>query len=44
MAEEQVVIIDVGSASVKAGYSGEDLPSCIFPTSVAQKWARGIEV
>lgn len=34
MAEDGVIIIDVGSGSCKVGYSGEDTPRSIFPSVV----------
>lgn len=30
--EEATVVVDVGSASVKAGFSGEDTPRSVFPS------------
>lgn len=33
--EEPIFIVDIGSSSVKAGYSGEDTPSYIIPSVVA---------
>ena len=41
--EENVLVVDVGSASVKAGFAGDDSPSITFP-SIAQKSARGVLV
>ena len=35
MTEEQTIIIDNGSDSIKAGFAGEDLPRVVFPTVVA---------
>ena len=32
MVQEPIFIVDIGSSSVKAGYSGEDTPSYIFPS------------
>lgn len=43
MSEVPVLVVDVGSASLKSGYSGEDAPATIIP-SVAQKCANGLEV
>lgn len=34
MDEEEAIVIDAGSASVKAGYSGEDTPRVVFPSTV----------
>lgn len=42
MSEYPVVVIDIGSASVKAGWAGDDVPSVIFP-SVAAKCPTNIE-
>lgn len=28
---ERTIVVDVGSSSVKAGFSGEDIPRAIFP-------------
>jgi len=42
MSDEPVIVVDMGSASVKAGYSGDDVPASIFPSAV-QKWATGID-
>jgi actin-related protein len=43
MSHETVLVVDVGSASLKAGYAGEDTPATIIP-SVAQKYPHGVEV
>lgn len=40
---ETVLVVDVGSASLKAGYAGEDNPATIIP-SIAQKFPHGLEV
>lgn len=29
---EATTVIDVGSSSVKAGFSGEDMPRAVFPS------------
>ena len=34
--QEEVVIVDMGSGFLKAGFSGEDLPRCVIPTSIAE--------
>eukprot|EP01038_Epipyxis_sp_PR26KG_P007604 gene7604-10354_t len=34
--DQPVLVVDIGSSSVKAGYSGEDVPSYVFP-SIANK-------
>lgn len=33
--DEATIVVDVGSSSVKAGFSGEDMPRAVFP-SVAE--------
>jgi actin-related protein len=43
MSDAPVLVVDIGSASLKAGYAGEDAPATIIP-SVAQKCANGLEV
>jgi actin len=46
MADESVFIVDIGSSSVKAGFSGEDIPSYVFPsamTKIPQKHEESIE-
>ena len=37
MAEESILVVDIGSSSVKAGYSGEDIPSYVFPSTSSNK-------
>eukprot|EP01084_Bolivina_argentea_P218315 370496_1 len=32
--DERAVVIDNGSSCIKAGFAGEDLPKCIFPSIV----------
>lgn len=44
MAEDAVLVVDVGSSSLKAGYSGEDIPSYVFPSTVSMPSARNVEV
>ena len=34
---EEFVVIDMGSGSIKVGYSGEDLPRIVIPTCVGEK-------
>lgn len=29
-------MVDIGSSSVKAGFSGEDVPSYVFPSTLAR--------
>lgn len=36
MNRETVLVVDAGSSSIKAGYSGEDVPSYVFPSTVAK--------
>ncbi|RYH32312.1 hypothetical protein EON65_00840 [archaeon] len=43
MSEEHVFILDIGSSSVKGGYSGEDSPSYVFPSTLT-KAPRTVEV
>lgn len=43
MTDSVVLVVDAGTASLKAGYAGEDAPATIIP-SVAQKCANGLEV
>jgi actin-related protein len=44
MAEESILVVDVGSSSVKVGFSGEDIPSYVFPSTIAMPSSRTIEV
>ena len=34
--DEESIVIDAGSASVKVGYSGEDTPRSVFPSTVIE--------
>ena len=43
MSDEPVIVVDVGSASVKAGFAGDDVPTSIFP-SIVNKPVTGIDV
>lgn len=43
MSDIPVLVVDVGSASLKAGYAGDDSPVTVIP-SMAQKCAKGVEV
>lgn len=36
MSEESILVVDIGSSSVKAGFSGEDVPSYVFPSTLAR--------
>jgi actin-related protein len=45
MADEHIFVVDIGSSSVKAGYSGEDVPSYVFPSTTSSKYDKeAIEV
>eukprot|EP00397_Hematodinium_sp_SG-2012_P038043 GEMP01041333.1.p1 GENE.GEMP01041333.1~~GEMP01041333.1.p1 ORF type:complete len:373 (+),score=77.60 GEMP01041333.1:55-1173(+) len=37
MDEHDVVVLDIGSGSIKAGYSGEDMPRSVVPTVCTEK-------
>ena len=41
--DEPIVVVDVGSSSIKAGFSGEDSPSYIYPSTLT-KHPRMVEV
>ena len=43
MSDLPVLVADVGSSSLKAGYAGEDSPATVIP-STGQKCAKGLEV
>ena len=32
--ESEVIVVDVGTGYIKAGYSGEDLPRVVLPTII----------
>ena len=34
--ESEVVVVDMGSGFIKAGYSGEDLPRVVIPTVIGE--------
>ena len=36
MAENQAIVIDNGSASIKAGFAGDDAPRAVFPSIVGR--------
>jgi len=42
--EQQPIVIDNGSGMVKAGKSGEDAPSCVFPSIIGRPRHAGIMV
>jgi actin-related protein len=35
--ESEVIVIDMGSGFIKAGYSGEDLPRVVIPTVIGER-------
>ena len=35
--ESEVIVVDMGTGYIKAGYSGEDLPRVVIPTVVCEK-------
>ena len=35
--ESEVIVVDLGSGFIKAGYSGEDVPRVVIPTVLAEK-------
>lgn len=41
--DEPIVVVDVGSSSIKAGFSEEDNPSYIYPSTLS-KHPRTVEV
>ena len=41
MSEEQTVIIDNGSGSIKAGFAGEDAPRAVYPSLVGMPKYQG---
>jgi actin-related protein len=44
MADELILVVDIGSSSVKAGYSGEDIPPYVFPSTLAKGYSSTTEV
>lgn len=41
---DSVLVVDIGSSSVKAGLSGENLPACVMPSNLSStKWPRTVE-
>jgi len=44
MDEMKSIVLDVGNATVKAGFAGEDAPSAIFPTLVGRPRHQGVMV
>ena len=39
--ESDVIVVDIGSGFIKAGYSGEDLPRVVIPTVIGEVLGRG---
>ena len=35
--EAEVIVVDVGTGFIKAGYSGEDMPRVVIPTVMGEK-------
>jgi len=35
--ESEVIVVDMGTGFIKAGYSGEDLPRVIIPTVIGER-------
>jgi len=35
--ESDVIVVDLGSGFIKAGYSGEDLPRVVIPTVIGER-------
>jgi len=35
--ESEVIVVDMGTGFIKAGYSGEDLPRVVIPTVVSER-------
>jgi actin-related protein len=44
MSDELILVIDIGSSSVKAGYSGEDIPPYVFPSTLSKGYNSTTEV
>lgn len=44
MSDELILVCDIGSSSVKAGYSGEDIPPYVFPATLAKGYSSSTEV
>ena len=42
--EEDPIVIDIGSGTLKAGFSSDDAPKCIFPTIIGKPKAPGVLV
>ena len=41
--ESEVIVVDIGSGFIKAGYSGQDVPRVVIPTVVGRKTEDGAE-
>ena len=35
--ESEVIVVDMGTGYIKAGYSGDDLPRVVIPTVIGEK-------
>lgn len=44
MADEGAVVVDNGSATIKAGFAGQDAPGAVFPTIVGKPRHTGVMV
>ena len=44
MSDVQPIIIDNGSGTIKAGFAGDDKPSCVFPTLVGKPRQTGVVI
>ena len=42
--EEPILVVDMGSSSIKAGFSGEDTPSYIIPSVLSKNVNKNLEV
>lgn len=42
--EEPILVVDLGSSSIKAGFSGEDTPSYIIPSVLSKNINKNLEV
>jgi len=40
---ESTLVVDIGSSSTKVGWSGEDLPTSVFPTVMEKTYAKHTE-
>ena len=35
--ESEVIVVDIGTGFIKAGFSGEDLPRVVIPTVIGER-------